>query len=65
MQLLINLIFYGFLGWLLYGSTIKKLDLWFAFVVAFVILVAIIVQLMPRLHASRLSPGEYPYETDD
>jgi hypothetical protein len=28
-----------------------------------VILVAIIVQLMPSLHCSKVSPGEFPYDT--
>jgi hypothetical protein len=31
--------------------------------VGFVILVAVIVQLMPALHTSKVSPGEFPYDT--
>jgi len=61
-QILANAVLYGFLLWLLYGSTIKEWDPWFAFVVAFVILVAVVLMLMPGLHASRVSPGEYPYD---
>lgn len=63
MQLAINVIFYAFLAWLLYDAVLVEHDWWFAFVVGFVVLVAIIVQLMPGLHASKVSPGEYPYET--
>jgi Na+-translocating ferredoxin:NAD+ oxidoreductase RnfA subunit len=62
MQLIINIIFYAFLAWLLYDAIILEHDWWFAFVVGFVVLVAIVVQLMPGLHASKVSPGEYPYE---
>lgn len=62
MQILINLIFYAFLAWLLYDAIIVEHDGWFAFVVGFVVVVAIICQLMPNLHASKVSPGEYPYE---
>lgn len=57
-----NIILYGFLLWLLYGATIKEWDPWFAFVVAFVLLVSIVIELMPGLHAPKVSPGEYPYE---
>jgi hypothetical protein len=62
-QFVANIIFYGFLLWLLYGATIRDWDPWFAFVVAFVVLVAVVIQLMPRLHASNVSPGDFPYET--
>ena len=58
-QIIANLVLYGFLVWLMYGSLIKEWDPWFGFVVAFVIVVAIIVQLMPGLHAERLTPGEF------
>ena len=61
-SLIANIILYGFLLWLLYGSLIREWDPWFAFVVAFVTFVAIIVQLLPGLHAPKVSPGEYPYE---
>jgi ABC-type antimicrobial peptide transport system permease subunit len=63
MQILLNVVFYAFLAWLFYDATIIEHDPWFAFVVGFVILVAIIVQLMPNLHASKVSPGEFPYDT--
>jgi len=61
-QVLANVVLYGFLLWLLYGSTIKKWDPWFAFDVAFVIFIAVVIQLMPGLHASGVSPGQYPYD---
>lgn len=61
-QVAANAVLYGFLLWLLYDSTIREWDPWFAFVVAFVIVVAVIIQLMPGLHAPRVSPGEYPYD---
>lgn len=61
-QIAANLVLYGFLAWLIYGSTIKEWDPWFAFVVAFVILVAILLEFMPGLHARGTSPGQYPYD---
>jgi hypothetical protein len=63
MQILLNVIFYAFLAWLFYDATVIEHDPWFAFVVGFVILIAIIVQLMPSLHTSKVSPGEFPYDT--
>ena len=59
MQILLNVVFYAFLAWLFYDATVVERDWWFAFVVGFVILVAIIVQLMPALHARNLSHGEF------
>ncbi|MBI4861814.1 MAG: hypothetical protein HY815_16380 [Candidatus Riflebacteria bacterium] len=61
-QILANVALYAFLAWLLYDSTIKEWDPWFAFVVAFVILVAVITSLIPSLRVSTTSPGEYPYD---
>jgi ABC-type lipoprotein release transport system permease subunit len=61
-QILANALLYGFLVYLLYDSTIKEWDPWFAFVVAFVLLLAIVISLIPALHAPRVSPGEYPYD---
>jgi ABC-type antimicrobial peptide transport system permease subunit len=63
MQILLNVVFYAYLAWLMYDATIVEHDWWFAFVVGFVIMIAIIVQLMPALHASKVSPGEFPYDT--
>jgi hypothetical protein len=63
MQILLNVIFYAFLAWLFYDATVVEHDWWFAFVVGFVILVAIVVQLMPSLHTDKVSPGEFPYDT--
>ncbi|MEW6368072.1 MAG: hypothetical protein AB1714_25880 [Acidobacteriota bacterium] len=61
-QIIANLVLYVFLLWLLYDSTIKEWDPWFAFVVAFVLLLAIIISLIPALHAPKVSPGSYPFE---
>ena len=61
-QIIANVILYGFLVWLLYDSLIAEWDPFFAFVVGFVMMVAVVVQLMPGLHATHPSPGEYPYE---
>jgi hypothetical protein len=63
MQILLNVVFYAFLAFLFYDATMIEHDPWFAFVVGFVILVAIVVQLMPSLHTSKVSPGEFPYDT--
>ena len=63
MQIALNLAFYAFLAWLFYDTVFVEHDAWFAFVVGFVILVSAIVQFMPGLHASKVSPGEFPYET--
>ncbi|HYR02401.1 MAG TPA: hypothetical protein VES58_03580 [Syntrophobacteria bacterium] len=57
-----NIILYGYLAYLLYDSLIKEWDPWFAFVVGFLTFVAVVIQLMPSLHAAKVSPGEYPYE---
>ena len=61
-QILANVILYGFLLWLLYDTTIVEWDPWFAYVVAFVIVVAIAVSLIPAIHAPKVSPGEYPFK---
>jgi ABC-type lipoprotein release transport system permease subunit len=61
-QVLANVALYGFLAWQLYESTLAEWDPWFAFVVAFVLVLAIVVTLIPGLHAARVSPGEYPYD---
>jgi putative Mn2+ efflux pump MntP len=61
-QVIANVVLYGFFLWSLYNSTIKEWDPWFAFVVVFVLFVAIVTSLMPGLHASKTSPGEYPYD---
>jgi hypothetical protein len=61
-QIATNVVLYVFLLWLLYDSTIGKWDPWFAFVVAFVLVLAAVISLIPGLHASRTSPGRYPYD---
>jgi ABC-type lipoprotein release transport system permease subunit len=55
-----NIILYAFLVWLLYDSTIKEWDPWFAFVVGFVLVLAVAVSLIPSLRAKTVSPGHYP-----
>ncbi|MBI5479050.1 MAG: hypothetical protein HY906_09350 [Deltaproteobacteria bacterium] len=62
-QILCNVVLYGFLLWLLYDSTLKEWDPWFAFVVAFVLVLAVVVSLIPGLHAPRVSPGSYPFDS--
>jgi hypothetical protein len=57
-----NAVLYGFLAWLLYDSTLKEWDPWFAFVVAFVLLLAIVITVVPSIHAPRVSPGAYPFD---
>ncbi len=61
-QIIVNVILYGYLLWSLYNSTIKEWDPWDAFVVIFVLFVAVVVSLMPGLHAAKTSPGTYPYD---
>jgi peptidoglycan biosynthesis protein MviN/MurJ (putative lipid II flippase) len=55
-----NVILYGFLLWLLYDSTIHEWDPWFAFVVGFVLLLAVVISAIPSLRAKGVSPGHYP-----
>ncbi len=62
MQILANIVLYGFLAWQIYECTIKEWDPWMLFVVGFVVAVAIILTLMPSLHVSQTSPGQYPYD---
>jgi NhaP-type Na+/H+ or K+/H+ antiporter len=62
MQIIANILLYGFLAYELYRSTIKEWDPWYAFVVGFTVLVAIFLTLLPGYHAPKTSPGEYPYQ---
>ncbi|HTY22263.1 MAG TPA: hypothetical protein VMC85_03980 [Desulfomonilaceae bacterium] len=61
MQIFINIVLYAVLLYWLYESIADK-DYWYTFVVGFVVLVSIVMTLLPRFHASKVSPGEYPYE---
>jgi hypothetical protein len=61
-QRLVNVLLYGLLVFYAVQSTWVERDYWFAFVVWLVIAVALVVALVPGLHAPRVSPGEYPYE---
>ncbi len=64
MQIIANILLYGFLAWLLYECTIVEFDPWKLFVVGFVVVLSIVITLMPNLHASGTSPGVYPYDDD-
>lgn len=57
-----NVLLYAFLLWLLYDSTIHEWDPWFAFVVGFVLVLAVVISLIPSLRAPSVSPGRYPYD---
>jgi Na+-translocating ferredoxin:NAD+ oxidoreductase RnfA subunit len=57
-----NVVLYGLLAWLLYDSTLRAWDPWFASVVAFVLVLSVVITLVPALHARAVSPGEYPYD---
>ena len=46
----------------MYDSTVVEWDPWFAFVVAFVLVLAGVVSALPALHASTVSPGAYPFD---
>ncbi len=61
-QILANVVLYGFLLWLLYDSTVVEWDPWFAYCIAFVLVVAVVVSLIPRIHAPKVSPGSYPFD---
>lgn len=61
MQILINILLYVFLAYWLITAIVHE-DYWYAFVVLFVITVSIVVSLLPGYHASKTSPGAYPYE---
>ncbi len=61
-QIIVNLILYGYLLFNIYRSTIVEWDPWDAFVVVFVLFVALVITLMPGLHAAKTSPGSYPYD---
>jgi len=69
-QIVVNVVLYGYLLYLLYDSTLgpylhhKEWDPWFAFVVAFVLVVAGAISVIPGLRASGVSPGAFPYEHD-
>jgi hypothetical protein len=61
-QILGNVVLYAFLLWLLYNSTIKEWDPWFASIVAFVLVLSVVISAIPGLHAPATSPGQYPYD---
>ena len=61
MQIILNILLYAFLLYWLYDSLVER-DYWYSFVVLFVVAVSVIMSLLPGYHASKVSPGEYPYE---
>ena len=61
MQIVLNILLYGFLAYWLVTSIIHA-DYWYAFVVTFVMAVAAVVTVLPGYHASKVSPGAYPYD---
>jgi len=61
MQVILNIVLYGaLLGWLYINVAAK--DWWYCFVIVFVTAVSVIVALLPGYHATKVSPGAYPYE---
>jgi hypothetical protein len=61
-QVVANLALYGLLLYLAVETTFIEPDPWFAFVVWFLLLVAVVITVTPGLRVSRVSPGEYPHE---
>ena len=59
-QILANLALYGVLIYFAVDATFIDFDPWFAFVVWFLLIVAVIVAAVPGLRAKSVSPGEYP-----
>ncbi|MBF0528991.1 MAG: hypothetical protein HQK55_06935 [Deltaproteobacteria bacterium] len=62
LQIILNLALYSFLIYLLYRWTIVIWAPWDSFVVAFVLILAIVIWFVPQVHADGVHPGEYPYE---
>ena len=63
-SIIANIALYAFLLFLCYEYFVKEWDPWMGFVVAFVLVLSIIIWCIPRIHASKVSPGEYPFEED-
>ena len=61
-QIVINIALYAFLLWEVYHAFLVGWDPWYGVTVGFVLVLAIIIMLMPGLHAPRTSPGEYPFD---
>jgi hypothetical protein len=59
-QVLANLVLYGVLIYYAVDSTFVEFDPWFAFVVWFLLIVAVVFATVPGLRAKTVSPGEYP-----
>ena len=61
-QILANVVLYGVLLYFAYESIFVEWDPWFAFVVVFVLLLAVVIGVVPAWRAPRVSPGEYPFD---
>jgi hypothetical protein len=61
-QILANVTLYSLLLALFYHYAFTDPDPWLAVLVAFVVLVALVVQFLPGLHAHGVSPGKYPFD---
>ncbi len=59
-QIVGNLVLYGYLLWSLYRSTIVEWDPWDAFVVVFVLFVALVTTLMPSSPCRQDFTGNLP-----
>jgi hypothetical protein len=56
-----NIVLYGFLLWQL-SECIVNQDWWFTYTVGFAVVLAVVISVIPKLHAPGVTPGEYPYE---
>jgi hypothetical protein len=60
-QIVGNLVLYAGLIYLAIESTFIEADYYFAFVVWFLLFVALVITVIPGVRAKSVSPGEYPY----
>ncbi len=61
-QIVANLILYGFLLYMAYESLIAEPDPWLALVTCFLLFVAVITTFWPGIRAPHTAPGAYPYD---
>jgi hypothetical protein len=61
-QIVGNLVLYAALIYYAIESTFIEADYYSAFVVWFLLLVALIITVVPGVRARSVSPGEYPYD---
>jgi len=62
MQLIVNILLYIVLlyGFYYYGYGASEPDYFTAFAFIFVIINSLVIMFVPRLHASKPFPGQYP-----